>query len=175
MFAAATGATVGVASVLANAQPLLVILPPWWLFGERPRLLEVVAVTVGFGGLVLVAAPSRGGRGAGLALLAAVAITAGTLLARRLARSICSCLARGSSCWEAPVLQQRPWVSEGPPTGIAWTPRFSALLTTLAVVATALPYVLWFGDLRRASLASVAYVDAADTGGRGAAWRGHPA
>ena len=34
MFAAGTA---GTAAVLSNAQPLLILLPAWWLFAERPR------------------------------------------------------------------------------------------------------------------------------------------
>ena len=155
MFAAATGVTAWVASVLANAQPLLVVLPAWWLFGERPRLAQVVAVAVGFGGLLLVAVPSGGGRGAGLALLAAVSITAGTLLARRLAGVDLLALGAWQFLLGGAGLAVAAVLVEGPPTVISWTVRFAAGVTVFAVVATAVPYVLWFTELRRASLASV--------------------
>lgn len=155
MFAAATGVTAGVASVLANAQPLLVILPAWWLFGERPRLPEVVAVAVGFSGLMLVAVPSGGGRGAGLAVLAAVAITAGTLLARRLAGVDLLALGAWQFLLGGAVLTVAAAVVEGPPTVIVWTGRFTVAVVTLAVAGTALPYVLWLVELRRASLTAV--------------------
>ena len=36
MFAAAAALSAGVAAVLSNAQPLLILLPAYWLFGERP-------------------------------------------------------------------------------------------------------------------------------------------
>nr|WP_227457513.1 DMT family transporter [Micromonospora purpureochromogenes] len=155
MFAAASGVSAGVASVLANAQPLLVVLPAWWLFGERPRPVEVGAVAVGFGGLVLVAAPSGGGRGAGLALLAAAATTAGTLLARRLAGVDLFALGAWQFLLGGAGLAVAASVLEGPPTAIAWTGRFLAGVAAFAVAATALPYVLWFAELRRAPLTSV--------------------
>jgi probable blue pigment (indigoidine) exporter len=155
MFAAATGVTAGVASVLANAQPLLVILPAWWLFGERPRLPEVLAVAVGFSGLMLVAVPSGGGRGAGLAVLAAVAITAGTLLARWLAGVDLLALGAWQFLLGGAGLAVAAAVVEGPPTVIVWTGRFTMAVVTLAVAGTALPYVLWLAELRRASLTAV--------------------
>lgn len=105
--------------MLANAQPLLVVLPAWWLFGERPRPVEVSAVAVGFGGLVLVAAPSGGGRGAGLALLAAAASTAGTLLARRLAGVDLLALGAWQFLFGGAGLAVAASVLEGPPTAIA--------------------------------------------------------
>ena len=39
-------------------------LPAWWLFGERPRVIEIVGVALGFGGLMLVARGSTGSVGA---------------------------------------------------------------------------------------------------------------
>jgi len=35
MFAGIAGGSAGTAAVLANAQPLLILLPAWWLYGER--------------------------------------------------------------------------------------------------------------------------------------------
>jgi probable blue pigment (indigoidine) exporter len=154
MFASSTGATTGVASVLANIQPLLVVLPAWWLYGERPRLGEMAGIAVGFGGLVLIAAPSGGGRGAGLALLAAAAIATGTLLARRLERVDVLALGAWQFLLGGAVLAGAALLTEGAPA-IAWTPRFTAVLAALALGATALPYVLWFIELRRAPLAAV--------------------
>lgn len=79
------GVATGTAAVLANAQPLLILVPAWYLYGEAvtPRL--AVALTAGFAGLLVVALPGGGGKGAGLSIVAAFAITAGTLLARRAA------------------------------------------------------------------------------------------
>lgn len=154
MFASVTGVTTGVAAVLANSQALLVVLPAWWLFGERPRIGEVVGVAVGFGGLVLVAAPAGAGRGAWLAVLAAAGVAAGALLARRLAGI--DLLALGA--WQFLLGGAALAVAAGvvdEPGSVLWTARFVTSLTVLALLATALPYVLWFTELRRASLTAV--------------------
>ena len=154
MAASTTGITTGPASVLANTQALLVVLPAWWLFGERPRWGELAAVATGFSGLVLVALPSGGGSGAWVALAAAVGVASGALLARRLA--VVDILALGA--WQfllgGAVLVVVAAVLEGPPA-ITWSARFVAALSLLALAATALPYVLWFAELRRASLTAV--------------------
>lgn len=84
MFAGVDGLATGTAAVLANAQPLLILLPAWWLYGERVTARPAGGLVVGFAGLLLVALPGGGGSGAWLSILAAVAITTGTLLARRL-------------------------------------------------------------------------------------------
>src|SRR5699024_11326357 len=71
-------------AVLANAQPLRILLPAGWLYGGALSPRTAAALLVGFAGLVLVAVPGGGGGGAILSLLSAVAVTAGTLLSRRL-------------------------------------------------------------------------------------------
>ncbi|WP_253702108.1 EamA family transporter [Dietzia sp. 111N12-1] len=85
MFAGVAGLSTGVAAVLANAQPLLILLPAWWLFGERITARTGLALGTGFAGLLIVSIPGGGGSGALLSLLAAAAVTAGTLMVRGLA------------------------------------------------------------------------------------------
>nr|WP_280475319.1 DMT family transporter [Nocardia asiatica] len=155
MFASITGVTTGVAAVLSNSTPLLVVLPAWWLFDDRPRLIEIAGVAVGFGGLLIVAAPSGAGRGGGLALLAAAGIAAGALLARRLSGIDLLVLGAWQFLLGGAALAGLAAVVEGPPTTIVWSSRFALALVVLALAATALPYLLWFGELRRASLTSV--------------------
>lgn len=65
MFAGVSGASVGVAAVLANAQPLLILLPAHWLFREPAEIRAALGMAVGFGGLVVIAGPAGGGSGAG--------------------------------------------------------------------------------------------------------------
>lgn len=154
MAASTTGVTTGVASVLANTQALLVVLPAWWLFGERPRWREVTGVTIGFIGLLVVALPSGSGTGAWLALSAAVGIASGALLARRLANVDILALGAWQFLLGGAVLAVIAAIVEGPPT-VTWSARFIAALSILGLAATALPYVLWFAELRRASLTAV--------------------
>ncbi len=156
MFAAASGLTAGVAAVLSNAQPLLILLPAWWIFGERPRRSAAVAAAVGFIGLAVTASGSLGtSSGALLALLAAASITTGTLLARRVG-TIDVVVVSG---WHFLIggigLAAFASIREGTPN-IDWTPRFVAVLAFLALVGTAGAFLMWFEEVRRAPLGAVA-------------------
>lgn len=155
MFAGVAGLASGTAAVLANAQPLLILLPAWWLYGERITARTTIGLVGGFVGLLVVAVPGGGGSGAWLSMAAAAAITTGTLLLRQL---------RGTDVVQAAgwhfliggfVLVAVASAVEGPP-GIDWTPRFTAALAFLAVVGTALAFWAWFVETLRCPLGEVA-------------------
>lgn len=154
MFAGVSGSATGTAAVLANAQPLLVVLPAWWLYGERVTVRTGAALVVGFTGLVIVAVPAGGGKGAWLSILAA-AITAGTLLARRLAGTDVVQAAGWHFLIGGAGLTVFATAVEGLPR-IAWSPRFVLALAFLALVGTALAFWAWFTETLRAPLAPLA-------------------
>jgi drug/metabolite transporter (DMT)-like permease len=58
MFGGIVVLSTGVASALANVQPLLILLPAWWLYQERPSLTTVVAMALGLAGLLLIVVPT---------------------------------------------------------------------------------------------------------------------
>lgn len=151
MFAGVAGGATGTAAVLSNAQPLLILLPAWWLYGEKLSIRTAAALVVGFAGLVLVALPGGGGSGAALSLLAAVAVTAGTLLSRRLGELDLVV----ATAWHLVIggagLVVLAAAVEGAPV-IAWTPRFVLALAFLALVGTAATTVAWFTEARRSRL-----------------------
>lgn len=154
MFAGTVGIATGTAAVIANAQPLLIVLPAWLLFRERPRRWALVGLLVGFAGLVVAASPGGAGEGALVSLGAAAAITTGTLLTRRL-RGVDALVATG---WQFLVggLVLAVWatVAEGAPV-VAWTGRFVGSLAFLTVIGTVVPYLLWFVEVQRAEMVSV--------------------
>lgn len=154
MATSSTGIATGMATVLANSQALLVVLPAWALFGERPRTAEIAAVVFGVGGLLIIAVPSGGGQGYGLALLAAVGVTAGALLARRLTDVDVLKLGYWQFLVGGAALAVLAGVIDGPPT-VGMSARSWVALSVLAVGGTALPYLLWFVELRRASITAV--------------------
>ncbi|MDP2292773.1 MAG: EamA family transporter [Actinomycetota bacterium] len=94
---------------------------------------------VGFSGLLVVAAPGGGGSGAWLSILAAVAITAGTLLSRRLAATDVLQSAGWHFVIGGVVLAAVAAAVEGLPN-INWTPRFAFALGFLALIGTALAF-----------------------------------
>lgn len=148
MFAGLTGMSTGAATVLANAQPLLILLPAWWLFGETPRTLTVLAMLLGVVGLVLVALPSGFGVGAVLSLVVAAAVTAGTLLAR-----IIDVHPLTLAAWQfligGAVLAMAALLVEGPPV-INWNVGLVLTLLYMAVIGTALSNVAWIQETKRA-------------------------
>lgn len=155
MFAGVDGLATGTAAVLANAQPLLILLPAWWLYGERVTARTTVALVVGFAGLLVVAVPGGGGSGAWLSILAAIAITAGTLLSRRLAGTDVVQAAGWHFLVGGIVLAAAAGAVEGVPR-IDWTLRFVLSLAFLALVGTALAFWAWFTETLRCPLGQLA-------------------
>ena len=155
MFAGVDGLTTGTAAVLANAQPLLILLPAWWLYGEQVTARTTAALVVGFAGLLVVALPGGGGSGAWLSILAAVAITAGTLLSRRLAGIDVLHAAAWHFLIGGVLLAAVAAAVEGAPT-IDWTTRFVLVLAFLSLVGTALAFWAWFVETLRSPLGQLA-------------------
>jgi drug/metabolite transporter (DMT)-like permease len=151
MFGGVAGLATGTAAVLANAQPLLILLPAWWLYGEAITGRTAAALIVGFAGLVLVALPGGGGSGAALSLFAAVAVTGGTLMSRRMGGLDLVVATAWHLVIGGVALAALAAAVEGAPV-IAWTPRFVLSLAFLALVGTAATTVAWFAEARRSRL-----------------------
>ena len=126
MFAGVAGLATGAAAVLANAQPLLILLPAWWLYGERVSRRTAGALVVGFAGLVLVAAPGGGG-------LDVIVASGWHFLIGGVVLAVVAAVVEG-----APV--------------IAWTPRFIAALAFLSLLGSAAAFVAWFTETLRSRL-----------------------
>ena len=151
MFGGVAGLATGVAAVLANAQPLLILLPAWWLYREPVTPRTAVAMLIGFVGLIVVAGPGDGGSGAVLSVVAAVAITVGTLLARRTGHLDVIMVSAWHFVLGGVGLAVAAWLVEGSPR-VSWTPRFIAVLAFLALLGTAWTFVMWFREARRCPL-----------------------
>ncbi len=140
----------GKASLLAYSTPLWSVLIAYLIFRERPTRLQLVAVTVGMGGIALMSSPlsidwsNRGSPiGAGLLVLAAICWSTVILHVRR-------------HRWNATPLQLAPWemalatvvlipiawVIDGPPTTIKWTPNLLLLILYFGPVATSFCFVV---------------------------------
>jgi len=64
MFGDVVGLSTGAASVLAGAEPLLILLPAWWFYREAISVRTLIPMAIGFTGLLAVAVPGGGGTGA---------------------------------------------------------------------------------------------------------------
>lgn len=151
MFAGTAGMAIGTAAVLANAQPLLIIVPAWWLYGESLSARTVAGIGLGFAGLLVVGLASGGGSGAWLSLLAATAVTAGTLIARSLAGTDLVV----ASAWHLLIggaLLAGTAATREPVQAIHWTPQFLTVLLFLSLAGTAAAFLAWFTEAARSRL-----------------------
>ncbi|MDF1479726.1 DMT family transporter [Leifsonia sp. H3M29-4] len=150
MFGGIIGLSTGVAAILANVQPILILLPAWWLYHERPSRTALVAMLLGLAGLLLIVLPAGLGTGAWLSLSSAVAVTIGTLISR-VVRADPFVVAAAQLLIGGAVLAIAAAVVEGPPT-INWNVRFVLVLLFMSLVGTAATTVAWFAEARRARL-----------------------
>lgn len=159
MFTAGGRISPGIATVLANVQPLLAAMIGAAVLSNPLKGRTLLAILIGFAGVSLVAVPgfmSPGpkdwGVGAALVLFAAVGVAAGNVMLKRLAGSIDPWMAMGIQF----VLGSIPLfaVSDAlEPWGVvAWSGTFLVVLSLLAVFGSALVFLLWFGLLQRNEL-----------------------
>lgn len=150
MFGGTIGLTTGAASVLANIQPVLILLPAWWLYRERPSLRSVAAMLAGLAGLLLIVLPAGAGTGAWLSLTSAAAITAGTLISRAV-RADPFLVAAVQLLLGGGILLVAAAIVEGPPV-IDWTPGFVLSLLWMSLAGTAATTVAWYAETQRSRL-----------------------
>ena len=151
MFAAPARMGAGAASVLANLQPLFIIVLAALFLGERISGRTRVALGAGVLGVVLLVAPDLRAGGAdplgpATAVAASLGAAAGSVMVRRLRDRIPVFTLAG---WQL-LLGSIPLLGYGVLRGgrIEWTPSFWLVLAYLALVGTALSTALWFWLLR---------------------------
>jgi len=159
MFVGGGLVTPGLASVLANAQPLLAAILGFFVLRERLLGRVGFALGLGFGGIVVIAGPGllAGSSnstpvGIGFVLLAACGVAVSNVLLKRLAGRVPPVF--GVACQllvGAFALAVAARIVE-PSERITWNLPFVVTLVTLAVLGTAVAFVLWFSLLRRAEL-----------------------
>lgn len=159
MFLAGGVVSPGLATVLANAQPLIAAGLAYVVLGERLGLRRRVGLSLGFAGILLIALPGFGGAsanstpiGVGYVLLGAVGVAVGNVLLKRLAGQVDLLMTTG---WQF-ILGGVPLflaaqVFEAP-VQVAWSPAFVVVLLALGLLGTALAFALWFSLLHRSEL-----------------------
>lgn len=92
MFLAGGIISPGLATVLANAQPLIAAVLAYYALGERLKPAHRLGLVLGFAGIVLIATPGFGGgstgttlAGIGYVLLGALGVAVGNVLLKRMA------------------------------------------------------------------------------------------
>lgn len=159
MFHAAEFVSPGAATVIANTQPLMAAVLAHFYLDERLDARGKTGLSLGFVGIILIAAPSLTSGAAsnypvGIAyiILAAVGITFSNVLIRRMAGTLDPLVAMG---WQL-VLGSIPLaviaMATEQVTAINWSGRFVFSLISLSVFGTALVYWMWCMVLRKLEL-----------------------
>ena len=159
MFYAAEFVSPGIATVIANAQPLLAAGLAGVFLGERLARRGKAGLFVGFLGIVAIASPQlfgEGGKsyaaGIGLIVLAAIGVSMSNVAIKRIAGKVDAFVAMGLQMLMGSIpLIALAWTMEAPGE-IRWTPAFVAILLALSLLGSALVYWLWFRVLARVPL-----------------------
>jgi len=155
MYLAAGRAEAAVASILAGGQPVVLAAAGWALFGERTSMRSAAGLALAMAGVVLVATSSSGDTspdGVALSLLATAAPAGGTVLMRRLGRSVdllattsVQFLLGGAILLGVSALLE-PWAA------LSWSLATLLGLLVLGVLGTGVAYAVWFWLLDQVSL-----------------------
>ncbi len=158
MFLAGGLVSPGLATVLANIQPLIAAVLAGFILGEMLGPRRRWGLLLGFAGIILVALPGFGSgvnsspAGVGFILLGAVGVAVGNVLLKRLAGQVDILMATG---WQF-VLGGIPLLLLAQqfelPAQIEWNILFVIVLLALGLLGTSLAFVLWFSLLHRSKL-----------------------
>ena len=159
MIHAAEFVSPGIATVIANSQPLLAAGLGGVVLGERLTLQGKVGLSLGFIGIIVIAAPGILDSaqesyllGISYILLAAFGITISNVLLKKIAASVDPLMTLG---WQflvgAVPLGIASAVMEDP-SSIQWTATFIIVLIVLSLFGSALVYVIWLSVLAQVPL-----------------------
>lgn len=150
MFLSLERADAGIASVLGNTTPLLVIVLAAFVLKEPVTPSKRVALTLGFSGTALSALGGSAGAGwsglvpAAIPLAAASAIATENVLLKKL---VVGAAVLRVTAWQllvgsVPLFVISAWLESE--TRTVWGPTFLSLLAFVAVLGTALPTSVWY-------------------------------
>ena len=159
MFHAAEFVSPGIATVIANTQPLMAAGLAGIVLNERLTAHGKAGLALGFVGILVIVSPqllSEGQNnyilGVAYIVLAALGITVSNVLIKRIAGNVDALMAMGLQMLIGSIpLILGAWAMEEP-TAIRWSFTFVAALLGLSLFGTALVYWLWFSVLEKAPL-----------------------
>lgn len=159
MFMGSEFVSPGIATVIANAQPLMAAALASVFLRERLGWSGGLGLALGFGGIVLIAAPQLltrqgGSYGLGIAyiLMAALGVTVGNVLIRALAGKVDALMAMGTQMLIGGVPLLAGALLLDDPGDIAFTPQFLVILIAISLLGSSLAYWLWSEILRTTEL-----------------------
>ncbi|WP_444679433.1 DMT family transporter [Halomonas sp. E19] len=157
MFLGAGKLTSGIATVLANVQPLIAAVLAYWYLKEVLSRRMLAGLLIGFVGVVVIALPGLDpsvGRleGALYVLAGALGTAVGNVLLKRRSRGGDLWLPMGLQLMIGAAFLAAGSMAMGEEWAIRWSWTFASTLFALSVPATALMVVLWYALLARAPL-----------------------
>ncbi len=159
MFHAAEFVSPGLATVIANVQPILAAVLAYVFLGERLKATGRIGLAVGLAGIAVVAWPGIAGdnargysQGIAYVLLAATGVSIGNVAIKRLTGQVDPIMAMGfqSLVGAAPLALLS--ILREDVSLLTWSPEFLLVLLALAVFGSALASWLWFESLERVTL-----------------------
>ena len=159
MFHAAEYISPGLATVIANAQPLLAALLARAFLEERLAVLAKAGLLAGLLGIVMIAWPGltangREGYAIGIAYsaLAAAGAAIGNTAMGRLAGKTDAVMIMGFQLLIGALPLAIASAATEDASAVTWSSKFVVILFILAIFGTSLAYWLWFSVLREVSL-----------------------
>ena len=158
MFHAAEYIAPGMATVIANTQPLLAAVLAYLVLNERLGVAGTAGLAIGFAGIAVIAvivAPSFTAQnsnddyllGIGYVLLAAVGITVSNVAFKRLAGTVDAVMVAGIQLLIGTIPLGLIAALTETPSDVDWSPTFVLVLFGLALPGTAVVYWLWLSVL----------------------------
>lgn len=159
MFHAAEFVSPGLATVIANAQPLLAAVLAHAFLGERLRVLGMAGLMAGFAGIAVIAWPGLASGdikgytlGIAYAALAAAGVAAGNLAIKSLAGKVDAVMAMGCQLLIGAAPLALLAISTEDLSSVAWSAKFVLALVVLSALGTSLAFWLWFAALEKVEL-----------------------
>ena len=159
MFHAAEYVSPGIASVIANTQPLLTVGLAYLFLDERIGSIGIAGIVTGFLGILAIASPGLSDGGAqdyalGIAyiILAAVGVAIGNIAIKRLPDDVDGIMAMGFQLLIGSMALGVLAVSTEDLRSMVWTGDFVIILVVLSTLGTSAVFWLWFSTLRHVAL-----------------------
>jgi len=159
MFHAAELVSPGIATVIANTQPLMAAILAGFVLNERLTRYGIIALLLCFAGILMIASPQLlavGGEtyvvGIAYIILAALGITVSNVLLKRIAGQVDVLMAMGIQMLIGSIPLVFGAIATEDPMLVVWSPAFVTALLVLSLPGTAFVYWLWFSILGKVQL-----------------------
>ncbi len=159
MFHAAEFVSPGIATVIANAQPLLAAILAGMFLNEHLDTRGKAGLALGFTGIIFIAAPQlvtgqaeNYVTGIAYILLAALGITVSNVLIKRVAGKVDAIMAMAIQMLIGSVPLAIAAFALEQPLNVTWSLNFILILLSLSLFGSALVYWLWVSILEKTPL-----------------------